>query len=369
MSNLTLKNHSRVESIKKKFENSLNEGNKTVLSKNSTLSSFQSTEVCSFNKTIPAKNSSDVIKTETSKFDSKAQIKRTPAFRREKIECLKNHNKLPCTDISKQVGKLIKYDCGKEKSEPLPDSSLQNFQRVKTDFLNCDTENATKINSNKSNLASKKISLLANDCSKEILPYAVVNKNCNKPASKIQKETDLKLSESLRKALKLPLPKGPPPKKPPRTFCHVIPSSNSNNPTKVTEVPKDLPKLKSKLEKLENIIKTHDTKLSAKVPNEGFKASLEEKLKIIPKTIESKPLGIVPLKKNGNQNCLQLSSCINLCTDASVYEKLMQKNVCNLDLSKAEPDCNKQNPNEKSTSSFFGEFFIGNFIMCYVKLL
>ncbi|KAK6645425.1 hypothetical protein RUM43_001702 [Polyplax serrata] len=349
MTSLPLKTQpeSRVQCIKKKFEESLLDKSKTVPSKNThstTIENSKSLQSSTNKRHISLKTGPEPPKTDPNRNDIKAHVKRTPAFRREKSGSLRNiGNKLQYSLSAESAVDLILHrrtpssmgkDCSNERVEPLTADTVENLQRSKTDFFNnyCDNKNINNFNSFKSTLISKRVNLMgAENQSKlndEVLSYAVVDKSKKKQIEKKQKETDLKLSESLRKALQLPLPKGPPPKKPPRTFCHVSSSAdnknnNNNNTSNTIDVKtnqKDLPKLKSKLEKLENLIKTHDRKTSQKIDPDVLNGNSHKEVKRNPKAIESRSLPGALNKRNETKNLLKLSSCVIPCTDYSPSE-------------------------------------------------
>lgn len=374
----------RVENIKKKFENATNidedreksptTGKTVTLPSNARL--LQELKTLNirdkFNSSCHdnSETDSNFEKTETIKSEGKVLIRRSPAFRREKLissKSITNIRQSPetCTsdfDVPKIVTPAKNDKASKSidiKNDLADRSNSKQFKRCNTDInlwrkvevkkLQENNVNSDRINTVKSTLISRQTNLLAQNQNKfngaevkeKILPqYSVVNKRSPKKHEetaecKESKESELKWTDSIKLALSSPLPKGPPPKKPPRTFLHTqnLNSSNLNQSPKEVRPsnPSDEnPKLKLKLEKLEKIVKTHDIRSQTTVPRQNFKVELEKKLNKMPETKEQRSLPTSPSDKENNQtiqSCLQSLNCASSkgCVNANVYEKLLEK--------------------------------------------
>lgn len=370
----------RVENIKKKFENvsqddddreksPANGRTVTLPSNTKLLQELKSLNIDKFNSSSHdnSETDSNFEKTETIKSEGKVLIRRSPAFRREKLVSSKsvaNVKQSPTTCSSDfDVPKIfipVKNDKGAKiidiKAE-LADRSIKQFKRSNTDInllknselkkLEDNNVNKDRVNTVKSTLISRQTNLLAqnqnkfnkNEVNDKILAqYSVVNKRSAKKDEEVadckeSKDHELKWTDSIKLALNSPLPKGPPPKKPPRTFLHTqnlkdYSPNQSQNEMKSCKPSDDNPKLKLKLEKLEKIVRTHDIRTT--VPRQNFKDELERKLNKIPETKEQRLLPNSPSEKENSQtiqSCLQSLNCASGkgCVNSNAYEKLLEK--------------------------------------------
>lgn len=367
----------RVENIKKKFENASNSdedkekspsnGKTVTLPSNTKL--LQELKALNIGDKYNSSNhdtletDSNFEKTETIKSEGKVLVRRSPAFRREKLMSSKsvtNVKQSPPNDFQLPKNLIaFKNDKIGIKTEPADRSNIKQFKRCNTDinllrnsaFKKFEDNNANndKVNTVKSTLISRQTNLLAqnqnkfnkNEVNDKILAqYSVVNKRSPKKHEgmlecKESKESELKWTDSIKLALSSPLPKGPPPKKPPRTFLHTQNSQSQNvnqspNEIKLSKPSDDSPKLKLKLEKLEKIVRTHDIRSHNTVPRQNFKDELERKLNKMPETKEHRLLPNSPCDKENNQtiqSCLQSLNCTSSkgCVNSNVYEKLLEK--------------------------------------------
>lgn len=148
---------------------------------------------------------------------AKRNIKRTPAFRLDKNAVVEKN--------SNRYHSKVKHDCDKIKSKCLEDEALS-FSDIRSKFsCNQQSNNSEMSSTNVEN--TKNISFLY----AQPIPKALRVKKCdvtsksdeedyhNKGTLKLGNDGD-SLTDTLKTALKKPLPSGPAPKKPPRTFLH-----------------------------------------------------------------------------------------------------------------------------------------------------
>jgi len=356
----------RVENIKKKFENASNSDEdkekspnnaKTVtLPSNSKL--LQELKALNINRdkysSVQSNSETDTNfeKTETIKSEGKVLIRRSPAFRREKLvgkssTSIIKPKPIGYNDVEKTKNSLAfkSSENSNVKSEINDKSNFKQFRRSNTDsnlLKNCELKNVNdKVNTVRSTLISRQTNLLGqsqdksnkNEVNDKILAqYSVVNKKSPRKNDDIKegKECELKLTDSIKLALSSPLPKGPPPKKPPRTFLHTQNIQNHNessNESKPVKPSDENPKLKLKLEELEKIVRTHDIRSHTTVPRQNFKDELEKKLNKMPETKEQRQLPNSPSDKENIKSCLQSLNCASVkgCVDMHTYDKLLEK--------------------------------------------
>jgi len=201
-------------------------------------------------------------------------IKRSPAFRCDRIVCGKNVSNVSPRSRAAQSDSEVKtvgrnFDrLAIEKNDKIPKSH---------------SENNIFVNKNKPDYSVKFIKRETDVLAARIPSYSIVNKP--------KKELSPDLPETLKLALKSPLPTGPPPKKPPRTFTH----------TPFHEAKVDA---KLKLGKIESYILKHDKNAHVIVPR---------------KSEEVKPL----VQKDSEQCGLSNLNCLRECVDDdnNVYTK------------------------------------------------
>lgn len=233
-------------------------------------------------------------------------------------------------------------------SEPIPKAL-----RVKK----CDIQKANDIDSEEERFCNKATLKLTQCDSKEKIsaePKVIENK----------KSDDNSLTDTLKIALKKPLPPGPAPKKPPRTFIHSSNLSETSTPMKQTISPLNFDKeftdvlnhnlqrsVKSKgksdpkymLDKLETALRNNKIRLkkSTKTDHTSGEESDENSF------IKTKCKRVLPVSTNTsntlprsssntqmfNLNCLNALGCAN-----SAYERVKEPNSCFfVDCKKSEP--------------------------------
>ncbi|EEB15446.1 DENN domain-containing protein 2A, putative [Pediculus humanus corporis] len=342
MSNHNLKCQSRVESIKKKFECSPSEkitiDNNFVQDNNYSLYSNQNSNDSRSKSEIVLKVNNNFNKTDSiisNNCNSKIQIKRSPAFRREKLKTIKTLGKFP----SQKKEKSIYYyssNCVKKI-----DDNLDTFEVGKSKKIENDSDN---------------VSLPVDNTSMTTISYAVVNK-----PKKVQKnekklnECNLKLSDSLKKALQSPLPKGPPPKKPPRTFSYDLVNDKSTTSSKLHKLDKSLSskeisKLQLKLKKLEIALKVHDKNFDKKLGNNGFNNDDIGKFKD-PSLQTNESQSLPPSSsqiKDKSLNCFSFQNCFNLDDEIKYKSFFTNNDESHLEYSKTESDNCTMSENSKT---------------------
>lgn len=329
---------------------------------------------------------------------SKRNIKRTPAFRSEKngarSRFLDNSKREPTCDSDNRINERL-------SKEKVPQTSK--FADIRSKFNNADNRvvlsnvsNTSHLNqSNKSETDStnqKNLSFLYS----EPIPKALRAKQCDKAkADDLDSEEErfcnkatlklthsdckpiveqglsdkldldnISLTDTLKTALKKPLPPGPAPKKPPRTFTHPVETST---PVKRTPTPlsfdkeftdllnqnlqktvKPAAKTKSDpkymLDKLENALRNNKIRLKKPTKKTEHATSGEESDDGV--IVKTKYKRVLPNVSANHSNTLPRSgaqpfnfNCLNAlgCT-ASTYERIKEPNSCFfVDCKKAEP--------------------------------
>lgn len=247
MSYSSLPCRNRVELIVKKFETCVTDENKALVQSN-----VNGRTNCKTNECLKANNIVKLNKVSgISKVEVKTLIKRSPAFRRDKLGSDKKFIKVSGknfqdSSIDCVVNKSINSYSEKDLTKSLHD--------YKASQNSVDLSKQAITNSSKGIVSNKPVIQCIGQ-SNEVFDENVEKPSSNNFSENKEEIIDSKLSETLKRVLKSPLPKGPPPQKPPRTFCHNLECNRSFGAATST---KDIPKLKLKLEKLENVIKTHE---------------------------------------------------------------------------------------------------------------
>lgn len=337
-------NSNRVKAITSQFENNVNETKiqtKPPLRKSRTLQDFKITKRENQEEKIPprhieTKNSQQALSRQLSD-PTKRNIKRSPAFRLDKTtesctrivqnktlylekivkannnrdETVKSQPKLEETTVSELCKKFnVNSTTNKPDnvpflySEPLPKS-----QRNKQ-FHNASTLKISDYCKNVSNV---------NNADNNVPNYGSLN---------VKKNLD-NITDTLKNALKKPLPPGPAPKKPPRTFLHTPNKSHDDHqPTlradftkklslELQKSPLENKKLKSDpkymLDKLETVLKSRGVLLRRQVKS-GNTTSEDDSDSEKQKLINSRELPTLPYSPaetspKFNFNCLPSLSC------------------------------------------------------------
>ena len=372
MSNHNLKCQSRVESIKKKFECSPSEKitiDNNFVQDNYSLYSNQNSNDSRSKSEIVLKVNNNFNKTDSiisNNCNSKIQIKRSPAFRREKLKTIKTLGKFPSQKKEKSIyyssncvkkidDNLDTFEVGKSKSE----NHINKLSASRINYFNNSNSTSKNNNNNNSEIEndSDNVSLPVDNTSMTtISSYAVVNK-----PKKVQKnekklnECNLKLSDSLKKALQSPLPKGPPPKKPPRTFSYDLVNDKSTTSSKLHKLDKSLSskeisKLQLKLKKLEIALKVHDKNLDKKLGNNVFNNDDVGKFKD-PSLETNESQSLPPSSsqiKDKSLNCFSFQNCFNLDDEIKYKSFFTNNDESHLEYSKTESDNCTMSENSKT---------------------
>lgn len=186
-----------------------------------------------------------ILDSSSEKTDSKLNFSTSPDFKflsQKEIEPIgakvSNFSKRSLSDLNfESLKKNQPVKTRENKSRYLDNDSFANTRKTSVSFiremLENETNNDFELKLSEENLETKKIP-----------EYAQVNK----PKRKQLEITD-NLTDTLKAALKQPLPIGPPPKKPPRTFAHT-PRNNGEKPQKI--------ELKSEFsDKLNELVSSH----------------------------------------------------------------------------------------------------------------
>lgn len=217
----------------------------------------------------------------------KPLVKRSPAFRCDRIVCGKNVTNISPknkpTWTSAQSDSEVKSINRQKSAKTSP--IVEGFQKSLSEnnlIGNKDKHDySVKFISHEKNILGKN-----DNYTKLLAEYSVVNK---------KKEKSPELADKVRLALQSPLPVGPPPKKPPRIFTHT-PQKEAKSDARL------------KLEKIENFMLKHEKHSHVIVPrkSEEVKKSLSEK---------------------ENEHCgLPSLSCLSECVDVgNSYSKKNEK--------------------------------------------
>lgn len=271
---------------------------------------------------------------------SKRNIKRTPAFRLDKNAIAEKN---PIRYHSK-----VKHDCDKARSKCLDDEALT-FSDIRSRF-SCNQSNTSEMSSTN---VMKNISFLY----AEPIPKALRVKTCDTPPPaqtksddesyycnrdtlKLKEDDAVSLTDTLKSALKKPLPAGPAPKKPPRTFLHspggnVLPLNIDKDFTdalnkklqKNTTPARGKGDPKYMLDKLENMLKKKQNRV-----RKAGKTDSEDSDDAFPTTTTTRftsnnTSNTLPNNNNSpsqlfnNLNCLHALGC-----SAATYERINEPN-------------------------------------------
>lgn len=251
---------------------------------------------------------------------SKRNIKRTPAFRLDKNSIAEKN--------SSRYQSRVKHDCDKAKSKCLEDETLGSRNQ----------SNTSEMSSTNEVESARNISFLY----AEPIPKALRVKKCDTTPK--SGEDAVCLTDTLKSALRKPLPAGPAPKKPPRTFLHSpqtpkgLPPSTNKQFTdilnrKLQKTPargKGDPKYM--LDKLENMLRSGSSRIrkAGKTDTSG-----EDSDDCCSKTarLPFNASNTLPNNSLFNLNCLNALGCT-----ASTYERIKQPN------SSFFVDCQKEEP-------------------------
>lgn len=370
--------NNRVKSIKSKFENIEKNQSTVNIKKEQNGARGELKLIKSRSEAIDNNNSRPVL---SRQFSDPAKLKRTPAFRLDKnvvksdlLERSAPHNRSYYFDSKiKQFNSALKNNCDSnrknqtdcfkslnsvEKPEnrfvrPLlvKSKSSHDFAYIRNKFNNSErleSNNNMKLDQREEKKSTTDISMLYT----EPIPKSLRNNNntCDKPVysnienlkkvstdihnSKTLRISDLKenpessntLTDTLKLALKKPLPLGPPPKKPPRTFEHTTlivgvekQSSFLHLPPKAKTTPNETPKKDPRymLSKLEQALRNNKIRknLNKKPETAAEDNSVSFKTRDLPEI----PLNSSP---QFNLNCF---NGMTLCK-ATTYEKIGEPN-------------------------------------------
>lgn len=237
-------------------------------------------------------------------------IKRTPAFRLDKNAVVEKNHPNRYHHHTK-----VKHDCDKVKSNDA--STTLNFSDIRSKF-SCNQSNTSEMTSTN----VKNLSFLY----AEPIPKALRVKKCDTltPKSDYCNQETLKLeslTDTLKSALKKPLPTGPAPKKPPRTFLHSPGAGQTskidkkftdtlNKKLQNSPTPRGKGDPKYMLDKLENMLKSKHNRIIRKTDSE-----------------DSDDANTLP---NNNNNSPSLFNCLNAlgCSASSTttYECIREPN-------------------------------------------
>lgn len=283
---------------------------------------------------------------------SKRNIKRTPAFRLDKNAVVEKN--------SNRYHSKVKHDCDKIKSKCLGDEALS-FSDIRSKFsCNQQSNNSEMSSTNVEN--AKNVSFLY----AQPIPKALRVKKCdvtsksdeenyhNKGTLKLENQDgdSASLTDTLKTALKKPLPSGPAPKKPPRTFLHSpqtprginTPSPNINKQftdslnkklQKSTARGKGDPKYM--LDKLENMLKNSQKRIrkTGKTDSEDSDDNISVGSKSARAPSRTNTSNTLPNSASNlfNLNCLNALGC-----SAAPYDRIKEPN------SSFFIDCEKEEP-------------------------
>ncbi|KAK5644878.1 hypothetical protein RI129_006178 [Pyrocoelia pectoralis] len=291
-------NSNRVKAIKSKFENNSNENKvqtKPPLRKSRTLQDFKVTKTDNqqekiSQKQIETKNSNTLSRQLSD--PTKRNIKRSPAFRLDK-------SSESCTRIvqnkTRYLEKVVKANNNRDEivKTSQPKSEENTFFELRKKFnaspippITNKQDNITflysepvpKLQRNKPkdlhNASTLKISDYCKNDSKIIVNDNSLSRNdTNYGSLNIKKNLD-NLTDSLKNALKKPLPPGPAPKKPPRTFLHT--PKKSTDDTQPLHLSTDFTK-KLNLELQKNAPEGKKTKSDPKYMLDKLETALKSK--------------------------------------------------------------------------------------------
>ncbi|KAL0280667.1 UNVERIFIED_CONTAM: hypothetical protein PYX00_001889 [Menopon gallinae] len=371
-------NQNRVENIKKKFENSYfdekeyNGPAKNCKSFNSSVTS-NSVQVlrsgylnngCENDKSH-SREDKHQLKSDVNKGDGKAVVRRSPAFRREKL----NYGKCLTNVINKSDN---------PSQERIKISRLNPQTTKSADTSNVavnDSTSRSNTEEKQSNSPPAKSNTQNNHAPKLTMPLHVTQQDRNKSSKNLindeilekspgNKSTtgknELKLTDSIRIALRAPLPKGPPPKKPPRTFVHTMQASSAhtNNQDSVLKTKED-PTLQLKLEKIENVIKSLNSRRCADANRETNKMETDRHL--------VKSQDPVEVKSSAQAKCSDAFSLRNLnCINSEGYDKSIVYNKEPERQSSFYTDCPKDGKDCNKTDLKNSILGVGKTISCEV---
>lgn len=326
-------NQNRVENIKKKFENCLfDEKDYNNPSKNcNSFSSVVNTSSVQVSRSGYLRNESEneklqapvkhQLKTDINKGDGKAVVRRSPAFRREKFNYGKNvMNTINNTDNShdRKRSNIANPQLTKPADIPIASVNDNISKNITEEELSKSlASKSTAQNDHITQLITKPTFLTKQDgdkISKNFMNDQILEQ-CPVINKTVTGKNELKLTDSIRLALKAPLPKGPPPKKPPRTFVHTLQASTAllSNQNSVLKTKED-PTLRLKLEKMENIIKGLDARRCVD--------ATWETIKIKPDSFPVKAQDSIEIKSSAQGKAVDNFSVKNLnCMHFGDYDK------------------------------------------------
>lgn len=277
---------------------------------------------------------------------SKRNIKRTPAFRLDKNAIVdKNPNR---------YHSKVKLDCDKTRSKCRDDGAL-NFSDIRSKFsCNQSNNNNTSDMNNSTNVENvKNLSFLYAKPTPKALrgkkcdntPKSDEENYCNKETLKLKDEDAISFTDTLKSALKKPLPAGPAPKKPPRTFLHspqLSPAPKSaplhidkhftdtlnKKLQKNNNTPRGKGDPKYMLDKLENMLKNKQNRV-----RKAGKTDSEDSGDDTITNSNTLPINNSASQLFNNLNCLNALGC-----SASTYERIKEPN------SSFFVDCCKEEP-------------------------
>lgn len=267
---------------------------------------------------------------------SKRNIKRTPAFRLDKNAIAEN-----------RYQSKVKHDCDKTKSKCLEDEALS-FSDIRSKFSR--NNNNSEIESDMTSTNVENISFLY---AKPIPKSLRINKRDattksdeddyhSKETLKLRGDDSVSLTDTIKSALKKPLPSGPAPKKPPRTFLHSPHVSKETNASPLHADRKFVEVLNKKLEKntprgkgdpkymldkLENMLKKKQSRCrkAGRTDSEDSddNNTIRKSSKTNNKTLMHNTSNTLPNSSSQlfNLNCLNALGC-----NASTYECIKEPN-------------------------------------------
>lgn len=254
---------------------------------------------------------------------SKRNIKRTPAFRLDKNAIIEKN--------SSRYHLKAKNDCDKAKHEDPTFSDTSS----KSNRNQSDSEKMTSTNvKNISFLYAQPIPKALRIAKCDTVSSECDENFCNNETLKL-KDDNVSLTDTLKSALKKPLPAGPAPKKPPRTFLH-SPQTPKTSPKPPSEISQKRGKGDPKymLDKLENMLRTNQrrTKKSDSVTS-GEDSDDNSLTALFPPRNPLNTSNTLPSNGRFNLNCLNALGC-----GVSDYERVKEPT------SSFFVDCQKEEP-------------------------
>lgn len=249
MSDKPNENGTKIDIIKQKFERKISRDNNTNNRSDDDNDDDQKERLRRSLSTSPVKDKRNLKLNVTRQFSSPASknIKRTPAFRGDKLMRTKNLN----SPIKEKINSIVDHNVklfeetpeygkiGNVKKKNTAESTVRTTvisrqKNISPMYTNLDDDFLPTIltRNNNDNLMNDEsngymqIKNTKDDNNNEklidnvIKNYRIDNSNDLSIKNTENIETRLELTDSLKAALKAPLPTGPAPKKPPRTFAH-----------------------------------------------------------------------------------------------------------------------------------------------------